>query len=270
MTSTIASRAYGQVNDLVGEGVHWPYLFVQHAIRPYHLSQFRWHARDHRSFVVIQGQAELGVVGEFGDISTTRYDYLQGWHVRPGTVYQLSNATDRPLVIVEAGTATGESRESAQAIALTELATTFECPPVSYYTVHKPWGHEVWYAQNLDGAEYAMKQIHMTKGHQSSLQSHERKAETNYVIEGEATVLNGTVAPANPDAVIDQDQLPASTHQPRTGWTSAPHILHRVIARSDYTSIEVSTPELDDVIRWQDDSGRRNGRIETEHSAGHE
>lgn len=42
-------------------------------------------------------------------------------------------------------------------------------------------------------------------------------------------------------------------------------MLHRVIAESDYTSVEVSTPELDDVIRWADDTNRGNGRIEVEH-----
>ena len=45
-----------------------------------------------------------------------------------------------------------------------------------------------------------------------------------------------------------------------------PGELHRVIARCDYTAIEVSTPELDDVIRWQDDTGRGHGRIESEHT----
>ena len=38
-----------------------------------------------------------------------------------------------------------------------------------------------------------------------------------------------------------------------------------MIAEKDYTAIEVSTPELDDVIRWQDDSNRNHGRIEKEH-----
>ena len=51
-----------------------------------------------------------------------------------------------------------------------------------------------------------------------------------------------------------------------SGWSSPPGELHRVIARRDYTAIEVSTPELDDVIRWQDDTGRGHGRIESEHA----
>jgi hypothetical protein len=112
-----------------------------------------------------------------------------------------------------------------------------------------------------------MKQIHMTQGNQSSLQSHQYKAETNYVIDGEATVLNGRIAPDDLHTRIDPDTLPRSVRGPLTGWTSAPRVLHRVIARSDYTSIEVSTPQLDDVIRWQDDTGRTNGRIDAEHQA---
>ena len=78
------------------------------------------------------------------------------------------------------------------------------------------------------------------------------------------TVLNGTLAPADGGAV-DAAAIPRQTHGPRTGWTSSPGMLHRVIAETDYTSIEVSTPELDDVVRWEDDTARGNGRIAAEH-----
>jgi hypothetical protein len=51
-------------------------------------------------------------------------------------------------------------------------------------------------------------------------------------------------------------------------WTSKPGVVHRVISVTDYLAYEVSTPELDDVIRLQDDSGRSSGRIEEEHERG--
>jgi hypothetical protein len=136
--------------------------------------------------------------------------------------------------------------------------------PLSDYTVSKPWGHEVWYTGNEGRVPYALKQIHMTAGKRSSLQSHEFKAETNYVVDGNVTVLNGALAPADGRAV-DAAAIPRQTHGPRTRWTSTPGILHRVIAETDYTSIEVSTPELDDVIRWEDDTARGDGRIAAEH-----
>ena len=54
---------------------------------------------------------------------------------------------------------------------------------ISSYRVDKPWGHELWLELN---EHYAYKLIHMKAGFQSSLQWHEKKVETNYVIEGEA------------------------------------------------------------------------------------
>ena len=54
---------------------------------------------------------------------------------------------------------------------------------VSSYRVEKPWGYELWLELN---EFYAYKLIHMKKGFKSSLQWHEKKVETNYVIEGEA------------------------------------------------------------------------------------
>jgi hypothetical protein len=54
-------------------------------------------------------------------------------------------------------------------------------------------------------------------------------------------------------------------YQSGRGWSSEHRELHRVIANSNYISIEISTPELDDVIRWEDDNDRGNGRIDSEH-----
>ena len=57
---------------------------------------------------------------------------------------------------------------------------------VSSYQVDKPWGYEVWLELN---EFYAYKIIFMKAGNRSSLQSHEKKIETNFVIEGEAEVI---------------------------------------------------------------------------------
>jgi hypothetical protein len=137
--------------------------------------------------------------------------------------------------------------------------------PLGDYQVTKPWGFEIWYTANLVDPPYAVKQIHMTAGHRSSLQSHERKAETNYVVTGAAVVLNGGRAPADRTAAVDPAGLPRCVHGPGSHWSSPPGMLHRVIAEQDYTAIEISTPELDDVIRWGDDSDRGSGRIAAEH-----
>ncbi|MFF4991035.1 cupin domain-containing protein [Streptosporangium saharense] len=268
MPSANPQTGYSYTRDLVGRTDARPYLFVEHALDPRHASPFRIHPGDHRSFVVTRGQVEVESSDEGGTLRSWRYGPFEGWHVPPGCVYRITNTGEEPAVFVEAGSTDGETREASTADPL-RGGTTISGPlEASRYTVDKPWGHEVWYTQNVPGVPYAVKQIHMTAGHQSSLQSHQYKRETNYVVEGEATVLDGLLAPEDLDAVVELDRLTTTVHRPGSGWSSAPRVLHRVVAVSDYTSIEVSTPELDDVIRWQDDTGRGNGRIDAEHVGG--
>ena len=123
---------------------------------------------------------------------------------------------------------------------------------LSTYTVNKPWGHEKWMELN---EFYAYKLIHMKAGNQSSLQLHEKKVEANYVIEGTAEVLL-----ENEDGVLESQIFEAGS-----GWVVPVGRKHRVIAKTDYTALEVSTPHLDDVVRFQDDANRPSGRIDTEH-----
>lgn len=123
---------------------------------------------------------------------------------------------------------------------------------VSNYKVDKPWGHELWLELN---EYYAYKLIHMKAGNQSSLQSHEHKYETNYVIEGEAEVLLEN----------DNGELVSEIFKVGNGWSVPTGRKHRIIAKTDYTALEVSTPHLNDVVRYQDDSNRTSGKIEGEH-----
>jgi len=106
----------------------------------------------------------------------------------------------------------------------------------------------------------------MEKGFQSSLQSHEYKSETNFVIDGEALVLYGLDAPPDINTEIVIDDLSRKIYSPLSGWSNRVNELHRVIAHTSYDAIEISTPELDDVIRWADDNDRSSGRIDTEHN----
>lgn len=123
---------------------------------------------------------------------------------------------------------------------------------VGSYKVDKPWGYEIWLEIN---EFYAYKIIHMKAGHQSSLQSHEKKYETNYVIEGEAVVL------------LEDDNGVMQRHKygPGMGWSVPIGRKHRICALTDYTCVECSTPHLDDVIRYEDDTGRKSGKIDSEH-----
>lgn len=123
---------------------------------------------------------------------------------------------------------------------------------ISKYRVEKPWGYELWLELN---EFYVYKLIHMKAGNQSSLQSHDYKFETNYVIEGEAEVLLEN----------ENGELESSVFKVGDGWSVPLKRKHRVIAKTDYTALEVSTPHLNDVIRFQDDTNRGSGKIDSEH-----
>ena len=123
---------------------------------------------------------------------------------------------------------------------------------VSTYRVEKPWGHELWLELN---EFYAYKLIHMKKGNRCSLQSHDYKIEANFVIEGEAEVLLEN----------DEGVMESKIYTKGMGWTVPLNRKHRVIAKTSYTALEVSTPHLNDVVRYEDDSNRESGKIDSEH-----
>ena len=118
--------------------------------------------------------------------------------------------------------------------------------------VHKPWGKEVWLELNDN---YCYKRIYINKGTRTSFQYHEKKLETNYIISGTAEVWlendNGEIE----KTIMKEDSF----------FTVTPPKKHRVIALTDLVLQEVSTPEVDDVVRIQDDCARGDGRLEHEH-----
>ena len=124
---------------------------------------------------------------------------------------------------------------------------------ISSYRVEKPWGYELWLELN---EHYAYKLIHMKAGNQSSLQWHEKKVETNYVIEGEAEVL----------LQAEDGTMESRVYRAGQGWCVPLKTKHRVIAKTDYTALECSTAHLNDCIRFSDDTNRDSGKIEKEHA----
>jgi len=119
-------------------------------------------------------------------------------------------------------------------------------------TVYKPWGKELWLELN---DKYCYKRIHINAGTKTSYQYHEQKLETNYIIEGTAEVWL-----ENDEGVVEKKIMKAGEF-----FTVVPLRKHRVIAITDIILQEVSTPEVDDVIRISDDSGRNSGKIEHEY-----
>ncbi len=111
--------------------------------------------------------------------------------------------------------------------------------------VPKPWGEERWLAHT---DRYAGKILILKKGHRLSLQYHRKKHEVQYVDSGRIKYTLGSVdRPGEYEEVIVE--AGATVLLP-------PGAIHRMEALEDSRFFEVSTPELDDVVRLDDDYGR--------------
>ena len=217
------------------------------------------------------GQATIEIQTDT-DILTQPLTTGQGWYATPGTswrilpdknadifhVYSQITQTGPIIQIVDDGQTQREEALNAYGI--------IDNPK----KVDKPWGHELWIMWSRD--YHVLKQIAMTAGNQSSLQIHRHKLETNYLVSGQADVIDqlpldttaSETAMSQALAAINLNEYKESK-TPGMHWTSSPGIVHRVIAASDYMAYETSTPQLDDVVRLQDDTNRESGRITSEH-----
>ena len=108
--------------------------------------------------------------------------------------------------------------------------------------VDKPWGYELIWART---DRYVGKVIHVRAGHALSLQYHERKDETILLWRGRLRFQRGAG-----DAARDWEMQPGE----RVHIT--PGTVHRMVAIEDSDLFEVSTPELEDVVRLDDRYGR--------------
>jgi mannose-6-phosphate isomerase-like protein (cupin superfamily) len=108
--------------------------------------------------------------------------------------------------------------------------------------VPKPWGYELIFAKT---ARYVGKILHVDQGHSLSLQYHEMKEETLFVVRGE---LKLTV-----EWEGDRREMRLREGE---AFHIPPRLIHRMEAVVDTDVAEVSTPELDDVVRLEDRYGR--------------
>lgn len=109
--------------------------------------------------------------------------------------------------------------------------------------VEKPWGYELIFAHT---DHYVGKIIHITAGHQLSRQYHVAKDETVIVESGQL------------DLEIGPDGASETIHMRRRDvFRVKPGVIHRLVGVTDVDVIEVSTTELDDVVRLADDYGRQ-------------
>jgi mannose-6-phosphate isomerase len=110
-------------------------------------------------------------------------------------------------------------------------------------TVEKPWGEEIWFAET---ERYAGKLLRIDAGQQLSVQYHERKDETSYLLSGRLRILQGPSA----DALASREVAAG------TAWRNQPGQVHSIEAIEDSVVIEVSSPEVGDVVRLADRYGR--------------
>jgi mannose-6-phosphate isomerase len=109
--------------------------------------------------------------------------------------------------------------------------------------VDKPWGHELIWARTRD---YVGKLIHINANSKLSRQYHVEKDESIFVIKGELTLELG-IDELRQTLVLKEGQ----------SFRIAPYTVHRFVATTnDVDLIEVSTPELKDVVRLADEYGR--------------
>jgi mannose-6-phosphate isomerase len=110
--------------------------------------------------------------------------------------------------------------------------------------VDKPWGYELIWSRS---ETYAGKLLSVKAGHQLSLQFHREKDESWYVLEGRAELEF---------AAAGETTTSTEIVTPGAAFRIKPGTVHRIRALEDTVIIEVSTPQLDDVVRLEDAYGR--------------
>ena len=109
--------------------------------------------------------------------------------------------------------------------------------------VDKPWGHELIWART---DRYVGKILHIKAGEALSLQYHRVKDETIMLLSGRMQLTT----------YRDGEEPRSRELLPREPVHITPELRHRMVAIEDTDVLEVSTPELDDVVRLEDRYGR--------------
>lgn len=109
--------------------------------------------------------------------------------------------------------------------------------------IEKPWGREEVVEIN---DKYMVKKLTMWAGHRCSLQYHNIKKETIYVLSGVLKIIQGST----------QDELEEKLYRAGDTITIPPGLIHRMEGVEDAVYLEASTPEMDDVVRLVDDYQR--------------
>lgn len=113
--------------------------------------------------------------------------------------------------------------------------------------IEKPWGYELIWAET---DRYVGKMLHVVAGARLSLQHHVVKDETLMLLSGSASILMDDPESLSSDGMSFKSMMICVPVHVKPGTR------HRLEAVTDIVVVEVSTPELNDVVRHVDDYGR--------------
>lgn len=110
--------------------------------------------------------------------------------------------------------------------------------------INKPWGYEIhWVPADLP---YMGKVLHINEGARLSLQIHDQKQESWFLIKGKAKVIWEN----------NKGELTETVLSEGVGYSTSVGQKHRLVGITDCDIIEVSTPELGTTWRLEDDYAR--------------
>ena len=121
--------------------------------------------------------------------------------------------------------------------------------------VEKPWGYELHWAKT---DRYVGKLIHVNAGHALSLQYHNQKDETIFLWSGRMLFEIAPEPLKDADDGRARAALTSREMKPGEAVHVVPKTVHRMTAITDCDIFEVSTPELQDVVRLEDRYGRQS------------
>lgn len=233
-----------------------------------------------QSIYIIKGSIELVIYNgdDLKELGSGAYKAGQGWSLLPQQKQKIKARENSLAFVVSGQISSGQLTDVSgrNPLRLDSINN------LSDYLVNKPWGSEAWLVEN---GIYVLKGITMNAGEKCSLQVHEKKTEVNLVLSGSVQLLmcydekvrqaiekHHQAGQEQSTFMADEEMITRVNKNMQSiligkyeGWTAMPFQIHRVFAKEKYFALEVSTPEVDDIVRLKDNYNRPGGRIANEH-----
>ena len=110
--------------------------------------------------------------------------------------------------------------------------------------IEKPWGYEIHWVP--EGKPYMGKILHINEGKRLSLQVHDKKQESWFILSGRAKVIWDN----------DKGELIQTELEQGKGYSCCLGQRHRLVGITDCDVLEASTPEIGTTYRLEDDYKR--------------